>query len=66
VLPEYQKTGYLRYLASVLDDNVCYELAIGNINVIAQKIALSVGFVPMGSILQDDKLFIQYKREKNG
>ena len=66
VLPEYQKGGYVRYLGGILKDTVCYELSIENINLIALKIALSVNFVPVGMIKQDDKWFVQMKREKHG
>ena len=66
VLPEYREGGYVRYLAFVLGNDISYDLAIENTNITAHKIALSVGFVPMGVLLQDNTLYIQYKREKHG
>ena len=65
VLPEYQKGGYLRYLVSIFDPHVTYDAAIENTNAIALKTALSVGFLPIGIIYQENKLFVQLKREKN-
>ena len=66
VLPAYQKAGYLRYLECVLDNNVWYELAIENTNIVALKIALGVQFIPMGFIKQGEKYFVQLKRDKHG
>ena len=66
ILPEYQKSGILRYLGCVLNNNICYEVAIENANTVALKTALSVGFIPVGGIVQDDKYFVQLKRDKHG
>jgi hypothetical protein len=66
VLPEYQKAGYLRYLGCVLENNITYDLAIENVNTVAIKIALSVGFVPIGFIKRGNKSFVQLERKQHG
>lgn len=66
VLPEFQRSGVLRYFSCVLDDAVTYDMAVRNTNVVMLKTALSIGFIPIGCLLQGDGLFIQLKRQKNG
>jgi hypothetical protein len=62
VLPAYQKRGYLRYFSAILKDDVTYDMAVRNTNVVTLKTVLSVGFIPIGIIQKDLKLYIQVQR----
>ena len=66
LLPEYQRSGYLRYYRLLLSDSVTYDTAVRNTNIVALKTTLSIGFIPIGVIQQDNKLYVQLKREKHG
>lgn len=66
VLPEYQKGAYLRNFKSLLDPEITYDLAVKNTNTVTLKLVLSLGFIPMGTIYENDNLFVQLKRVKNG
>ena len=66
VLPAYQKGAYLRHFGQILDPNTTYDMAVENTNTVTIKLVLSVGFIPIGVILQGNKLFVQLKREKHG
>jgi hypothetical protein len=62
VLPEYQKRGHLRYFKSTLKDDATYDMAIRNDNLVTLKTVLSVGFIPIGCIMKENKLYIQVQR----
>lgn len=64
VVPEYQKRGYLRYLASIFQNDIEYSMSVVNTNIDALRIALSVGFVPVGFYLRGDTYFVQLERGK--
>ena len=66
VVPEHQRHGYIRYLSTILDHNVEYSMSVKNTNIQAIKIALSVGFVPVGFYLRHDTYFVQLERGKHG
>ena len=66
VLPEYQKGPYLRYLSNCLDNNTNYDMAVENTNTVTLKTVLSIGFIPIGYMSQEDKNFVMLKRKKHG
>ena len=62
VLPEHQKHGHLRYLNSVLKDDITYDLMVRNTNTVALGMVLKVGFIPIGCIMKDNNLYVQVQR----
>ena len=66
IMPEFQGNGYSAQLSQILHENITYNLAIRNDNTAAFITTLKLGFIPIGVILKDNKLFVQLKRDKNG
>ena len=66
VLPEYQLKGYLKYISKMLNAETTYITAVENINVVAIKTLLSIGFIPMGFNMKGGKAFIELQRSNHG
>ena len=66
VLPEYQGVGYLRHLSDILHDHIEYDMVVQNTNSVMIRTMLKLGFTIIGVMIQQDKLYVQLKRNRHG
>lgn len=65
ITKEFRRKGYIRYLNIILgkiDGNGHFLCATEHTNTMAMKILISIGFIPIGGRLSNDKYHIEWSR----